>query len=97
MSSENVAPAETSPEVGGDALAAKALGPKKPITNPFLRWLAYIGLFLVAFVLYWASDLLYETYITVWLSWIIVVAMCVTALVIWIVDERRIRDDDDLG
>ena len=96
MSTENVAPAETSPEVGGDALKAKARAPMKPIANPFVRWLAYIGLFLVGFVLYWASDLIFEKYITVWLSWIIVVAMSVTALVIWIVDERRIRDDEPL-
>lgn len=71
--------------------------PVEPIKNPITRWLAYIGLFLVAFVLYWASDLLFERYITTWLSWIIVGAMCVSALVILIVDESRRRDDDDLS
>lgn len=76
-------------------MSPETVGPKKRIENPLARWLAYIGLFLLAFVLYWASDLLFERYITVWLSWVIVAAMSVGALIIWIVDERRHRDDDD--
>ena len=95
MSSENVAAAETSPDPRGDAPTARPPAPK-PIANPFVRWLAYIGLFLVGFVLYWTSDLIFEKYITGLLSWILVVAMSVAALVIWIVDERRIRDDEPL-
>jgi amino acid transporter len=78
-------------------MSPDAVEPKKPRRGPLARWLIYIGLFLVGFVLYWASDLIFERYITNLLSWIIILAMMLAALVIWIIDERRIREDDDLG
>jgi len=78
-------------------MSPESVEPKKPRRSPLVRWLSYIGLFLVGFVLYWASDLIFERYITNWLSWVIILLITLAALVIWVVDERRIREDDDLG
>jgi uncharacterized membrane protein YcjF (UPF0283 family) len=53
------------------------------------RWVLYVLVGVVGFVLYWVSDLLFQRYITVTWSWVLVVAVSVTALVAWIIDEVR--------
>lgn len=58
------------------------------------RWLAGIGLFLLAFVLYWLCDLLLTKEIGVAASWIIVFAMAIFAHVVWIRDEKRQNAED---
>lgn len=58
------------------------------------RWLVGIGLFLLAFVLYWLCDLLLTKEIGVAASWIIVFAMAIFAHVVWIRDEKRQSAED---
>ncbi len=65
-------------------------GPRmRAMRNPALRWLIYVGLIVLAFVLYWCSDLMFSSLITLSGSWILVGVIAAVGAVIWIVDERR--------
>lgn len=62
-----------------------------------VRWIRGIALFVVGFVLYWLCDLLLMKPLGALLSWLIVIAMAVLALVVWLVDEHRQNDADSVA
>ncbi len=62
-------------------------------SHPVLRWVIGIAVFIIGFFAYWLSDLFLDKYIGFGTSWIIVGVMAVIALVVWIVDERRLSRD----
>ncbi|MCU1582208.1 MAG: hypothetical protein QOD27_739 [Microbacteriaceae bacterium] len=62
-----------------------------------LRVIAVIGLTILAIVLYFICDNMfsgYPQYHTELLSWIAMILISLGGGIIWIVDERRHRDDD---
>ncbi len=62
-------------------------------SNPVDRWAIGIGIFIVGFLAYWFSDLILTRYIGKGASWLIVGLMAIVALVVWIVDERRLNQE----
>jgi hypothetical protein len=75
--------------------------PKSP-ANKALRavggTLKVIGLTILALVIYFIFDDLfggYPAFHSTLLTWIVLLGLMAYGLVMWVVDERRHRDDDD--
>jgi len=58
-----------------------------------VRVLAGVGWFLLAFVLYWACEGIFEG-VSKLLVTLVMAAVALTGGITWIVDERRAHDDD---
>ncbi|MFC4242656.1 hypothetical protein ACFOYW_04660 [Gryllotalpicola reticulitermitis] len=60
--------------------------------------LSGIGIGIVGFVLYWVVDSLFggfPKYHTMFWSWVAMIVTSLFGAVVWIIDERRHRDDED--
>jgi apolipoprotein N-acyltransferase len=70
----------------------------KPRRSATARVFGGIGIGVLGFVLYWVCDGLFDgfpKYNTYFWTWFFVIALVLFGAVVWIVDERRHRDDDD--